>query len=61
MAAKVIYGVKEVEKNGEKSAYWTRIGAAFDNRDGSLNLTFDYFPTDPSMTIQVREPRSDDK
>ena len=38
-------------------SYWTRIGAAFVNRDGSLNLRFDFFPTDPNTTIQLREPR----
>jgi hypothetical protein len=24
-------------------------------RDGSINLRFDYLPTDPTMTLQVRD------
>lgn len=49
--AKAIYGV--TLRNGRN--YWTRIGTAFANRDGSLNLRFDYVPTDPQTTVQVRE------
>jgi hypothetical protein len=48
---KAIYGV--TLRNGRN--YWTRVGTAFVNRDGSLNLRFDYVPTDPQTTIQVRE------
>ncbi len=44
-------------RRGERS-YWTRIGAAFINRDGSMNLRFDFFPTDPNTTVQLREPRA---
>jgi hypothetical protein len=28
---------------------------AFENRDGSVNLRFDFLPADPATTIQVRE------
>ncbi len=44
-------------RRGERS-YWTRIGAAFINRDGSMNLRFDFFPTDSNTTVQLREPRA---
>ena len=44
-------------RRGERS-YWTRIGAAFINKDGSMNLRFDFFPTDPNTTVQLREPRA---
>ncbi len=42
---------------------WTRIGAAFENRDGSWNLRFDYFPTSPATTVQLRDidVRNDDR
>ena len=50
---KEIFGA--VERGGR--SYWTRIGVAFMNRDGSLNLRFDFLPTDASTTIQVRDPR----
>lgn len=37
-----------------KKSYWTRIGIAFENKDGSYNMLFDYFPTNPRSTIQLR-------
>jgi len=43
----------------QSPSYWTRIGTAYKNRDGSLNLRFNYLPADlASTTIQVREPRA---
>ena len=36
---KVIYGAV---KAANEETYWTRIGVAFTNSDGSLNLKFDY-------------------
>ena len=51
-----IYAIKEYEKNGEKKSVWIRIGTAFENKDGSLNLFFDTFPVNKDIkTIQVRE------
>ena len=42
-------------------SYWTRIGSAYRNRDGSLNLRFNDLPADLANTmIQVREPRAKD-
>ena len=45
-------------KRGD-SSYWTRIGTAFENKDGSWNLLFDFFPTSPQTTIQMRVPKED--
>ena len=40
----------------EKKSYWTRIGVAFENRDGSYNLRFDYVPARMGeTTIQLRD------
>ena len=50
---KVVYGV--VSRNN--STFWTRIGVAFRNRDGSWNVRFDYLPTSMETTVQIREPR----
>jgi len=50
-----------VNRGEGKKRYSTRIGTAFKNRDGSLNLRFNYLPADlSSTTIQVREPRARD-
>jgi hypothetical protein len=45
-----------------KRSYWTRIGVAFENRDGSYNLLFDFIPADlVTTTIQLREPNPRDE
>ena len=40
-----------VEKNGKR--YWNRVGSAFHNRDGSMNIYLDALPRDGK--IQIRE------
>ncbi len=55
-----IFGV--VQRDGKDgSGYWTRIGTAFENKDGSLNLRFDYMPASAETTIQVRDPLPKDE
>jgi hypothetical protein len=49
-----VYAVVE-RKEGMKP-YWLKIGAAFPNRDGSLTLVLDAFPSSTNR-LQVREPR----
>jgi hypothetical protein len=46
----------------KKDGCWTRIGVAFENRDGSWNLRFDYLPARmETTTIQMRafDPKED--
>ena len=44
------------KKDGEKKSWWTKIGVAFVNSDGSIALKFDYLPADLANTsIQLRE------
>ena len=52
---KDIFGV--VQREGQEKAWWTKIGVAFENKDGSLNLKLDFFPTSGETTIQIREQR----
>ena len=52
---KELWGV--VNRDGQEKGFWTRIGTAFENNDGSWNLLFDYLPTESSTTIQMREPK----
>jgi hypothetical protein len=47
-----------VESSNGKS-FWTRVGAAFVNRDGSWNLKLDAIPT--NGTLQVRDREFDDR
>ena len=52
---KVVYGI--VQREGMEKSFWTRIGAAFENRDGSLNIRLDFLPASADTTLQIREPR----
>jgi hypothetical protein len=40
----------------DKKTFWTRIGVAFENRDGSYNLRFDFIPARlDATTVQLRD------
>jgi len=56
---KQIVAAVERGKGTEKQSFWTRVGTAFENGDGSWNLLLDYYPTNSSTTLQLRdiEPR----
>ena len=53
---KIVYTV--VERHPHKS-FWTRIGAAFVNRDGSLTVKLDAVPINGTMQIRDWTPRED--
>lgn len=44
---------------GEEKTKWTRIGVAFKNRDGSLNVQLNYLPIDGRF--QIREITAPDE
>jgi len=44
-----------IDRNGV--GYWTRIGVAFPNQDGSWHLRFDYVPCRPEVKIHLFDPR----
>ena len=45
-----------------KKTFWTRIGVAFENLDGSWNLLFDFIPARVAeTTIQLRDFSSRDQ
>ena len=53
---KQIVAAVERGEGETKKSYWTRIGVAFENRDHSYNLRFDYIPARlDSTTIQLRD------
>jgi len=55
---KIMQLVGAVQRNtgDTKKTWWTKIGVAFENRDGSWNLRFDYLPAQLAhTTIQMRE------
>jgi hypothetical protein len=55
---KLVYTI--VERKDGKS-FWTRIGAAFTNRDGSLTLKLDAIPIGGTMQVRDWEPRDAEK
>jgi O-succinylbenzoate synthase len=46
-------------KDGEK-AFWVKIGVAFTNRDGSINLILDALPLGTNR-LQIREQKEEAK
>jgi hypothetical protein len=55
---KVVYGI--IQREGMEKSFWTRIGAAWANRDGSLNVKLDFLPASVETTLQIRDPRPSD-
>jgi hypothetical protein len=52
---KVAYVITE---RGEKT-FWNRVGVAFTNRDGSINVKLDALPLSGQLQIRDYEPRED--
>jgi len=48
-----IVGVVNFEHEGESKSRWTTIGTAFQNKDGSFSLRFEYMPV-TAATVQIR-------
>jgi len=59
MAQKERMDVFHVQGEGERSN-WTKVGVAFVNQDGSLNVLVNYLPTNlarlGTLTLNVRKP-----
>ena len=47
--------IREVERDGTKESFWNRIGSAWINRDGSINVKL--FLTPPNGEIHLRKPK----
>ena len=52
---KVAYVI--TERNDK--TYWNRIGVAFTNKDGSINVKLDALPTGGTLQIRDFEPREE--
>jgi hypothetical protein len=53
---KIAYNI--VERNGK--TYWNRIGVAFVNRDGSINVKLDSIPVSGELQLRDYVPREDE-
>jgi hypothetical protein len=54
---KIVYTVSE----RDNKSYWTRIGVAFTNRDGSINMKLDAVPLVGTLQLRDPEPRDDSR
>ena len=54
-----VYAINESKELGAK-ARWTKIGVAFNNRDGSITLLMHALPLGTDR-LQVREQRDDER
>jgi hypothetical protein len=52
---KVVYTVTEREGR----SFWTRLGVAFTNRDGSITMKLDAVPLQGTIQLRDWEPRDD--
>lgn len=52
---KIVYSISE---RGSRN-YWTRIGVAFVNQDGSLNVKLECLPVNGELHIRDYVPRED--
>jgi hypothetical protein len=49
--------IREVEREGRKESYWNRVGSAWFNRDGSINLHLDVVPLNGRIHLRKPKPR----
>jgi hypothetical protein len=53
------YKVAYVITERNDRTYWNRIGVAFTNKDGSLNVKLDALPIGGTLQIRDNEPREE--
>jgi hypothetical protein len=59
MAIKDVYAIYDSKIEGRQSTRWVRVGVAFDNRDGSLNVLLDALPLSGRLQIRGRDQDPD--
>lgn len=58
---KIAYTIVERETDGETKSFWVRVGVAFENKDGSINVRLDALPLNGTLQLREYEPRDDDR
>jgi hypothetical protein len=51
---KDVYAIFESKTGGYERSRWVRVGVAFDNKDGSLNVLLDALPLSGRLQIRGR-------
>ena len=52
---KDVYAIYETRTDGKERSRWVRVGVAFDNRDGSVNVLLDALPLTGRLQIRTRD------
>jgi hypothetical protein len=55
---KDVYAIYESRSEGRERSRWVRVGVAFDNRDGSVNVLLDALPLSGRLQIRNRPSES---
>lgn len=55
---KDVFAIYENKSEGRERSRWVRVGVAFDNKDGSLNVLLDALPLTGRLQIRAREVES---
>jgi DNA relaxase NicK len=58
---KDVYAIYDGKAEGKERSRWVRIGVAFENKDGSLNVLLDAVPLSGRLQIRDRKESSDEK
>jgi len=53
-----VYAIYESRSEGRERSRWVRVGVAFDNRDGSVNVLLDALPLSGRLQIRSRPNES---
>lgn len=48
-----VMSIREYVRNGETKSQWTKVGVAFTNANGSINVVLDCLPLDGKLQLQV--------
>lgn len=51
---KDVYAIYESKADNRERSRWVRVGVAFDNRDGSINVLLDALPLSGRLQIRPR-------
>jgi hypothetical protein len=55
---KDVYTIMDAKaKEGKEKSVWTKIGSAFDNKDGSLNIYLNALPLNGKLQIRERKEK----
>lgn len=57
----IVYHARAFEgEGGEPRSFWTRVGAAWENKDGKgLSLVLDLLPADGRLVVRTADVRND--